>query len=79
MLDWIDQTDEILLLKLLKNLMLVLIERCHSALQFVVYAAAQLQTSQGAYADPCPLHKPPTVSARASWLDHRAMEDVGLV
>ena len=40
---WSNTTDKLLLLKLLKKLMLVLIERCiHSALQVVVYGDARL-------------------------------------
>lgn len=36
--------------------------RIDSLLQFVVYGAAKLQTSQAAYVDACPLMKEPTLS-----------------
>ena len=53
---WLDPTDKPLLLKLLKTLILVLIERCQNTqcTQFVADGATEQQTSQGAHADPCP-------------------------
>ena len=55
---WSDPTDQLLELRLLKQLLLVLIERSQNtqSWRFVVCG-----TSQGAHADPCPLLEAPTM------------------
>ena len=79
-LAWSDPTDELLLLKLLKKLMLVLIERCQNTQCNAVCCVwgCIAVTSQDAHADPCPPLKTPATGTLTSELDHGAMEG-GLV
>ncbi len=56
---WLDPTDELLYLKLLKKLMLVLMERCHrSLLRMGLHSCRPVRVLM---LTPCPLPKAPTV------------------
>lgn len=60
----------------MKMLMLVMIESCQNT---QCIAVCCVWGCKGAHAEPCPLPKVPTMGTSASELDHRAMEEGGLV
>ena len=76
---WSDPTDELLFFKLLKKLMLVLIERCqHTHCTTVCCVWGCIATDKSG----CPCSsslKAPTMDTCASELDHRAMKEGSLV
>ena len=81
---WSDPTDDALLPKLLKKLMLVLLDRCQNTQCIAVCCVwGCIATDQsGCQCWPLtsvPCEEEPTMGTWASELDHRAMEEGGLV